>query len=237
MRKLYVALFVAVLFSFSACNDDNGNDIEVTKMKIIQKLEKLDVPAKMKNSNNSNAKTAVSYVEQVKGIHDYFTWFDIPEDAVRQKSATLSGSDVYFWTYGGVSVWETYTESSSKYVWEVEVDMGTGRQKYIYAEEGRSGDYGFMEIYDYTSSTKTTLFRYDWTFDSKDNATVVWKDAAETFKLEIKANVDLSGSAKWYDEGKLFYFFQWNTDGSGFYKFYDENGSIALEESWSVSDL
>jgi hypothetical protein len=234
MKKLFVILIAALLFTFNACKDDTGAEIEVTKMKIVQKLEKLDVPAKMKNSNNPNAKTAVGYVDEVKDVQSYFTWFEIPEDAVRQKSATLGGSDVYFWTSGGVSVWETYTETTSKYTWEIEVDMGSGRQKYIYAEEGKNGDYGFMEIFDNTQSSSNFAWKYDWTFDSKDNAKVVWKDYEETFLLEIKANVDLSGYAKYFTSGKLFYHFEWNTDGSGFYKLYGNDGSVALQESWTV---
>lgn len=240
MKKLLFFLIVVALIStFNSCKKDVEEIAEAAKMKLIERLDKLDVPEAMRNSSNSNAQTAVGYVDMVKGVASYFSWFDVPEDAVNEKSATISGDEVYFWTYMGTSVWETYTETSSGYVWQIDIDSGTGkgRQKYMYSEETKDGSYGILEIYDIEGESGNYVFMYEWTFDSKDNATLTWKDYEESFVYEVKSNANLSGSAQWWAEKALIYNFVWNTDGSGSYEFYGDDGSVLFSESWSVEDL
>ncbi len=227
-----------VLF-FSGCKKDVVEEIEATKMKLIDRLEKLNVPEAMRNSSNENAQTAVGYVNEVKGIQNYFTWFDVPEDAIVEKSGLVSGGETYFWSYGGASVWQTYNESGSKNTWQIDIDNGTGsgRQLYMYSEEEKDGSNGFLKIYNVEQTSEEYVFMYEWSFDAKENATLIWKDFAETFIYEVKTNADYSGYSKWWSSGALLYHFLWNTDGSGSYNFYGSDGEVLFGEAWTVADL
>jgi len=236
MKKWHLLIVAIFILAFTGCKDDEA-ELEATKMKLIDRLEKLNVPEVMRDSENPNAQQAVGYVDQVKGVQSYFSWFDVPEDATREKSASLSGGDVYYWSYGGASVWETYTESGSKYIWQIDIDYGTGtgRQKYMYSEEEKDGSYGNLKIFNIDQESEKYVFMYEWKFDSNENANLVWKDYEESFVYEIQSNADLSGYAKLLSSGELIYHFLWNTDGSGSYKLYGD-GEV-YEESWTVADL
>lgn len=229
---IFTVLFLLV---FSACKKGDLAEKQATKMKLIEKLDKLNVPENMKNSTNTNAQQAVGYVDQVKGVSSYFSYFDIPEDATHSNASL--GDDEYYWNYGGMELWESYSETSSTYVWEIDTDMGSGRNKYLYSEENKDGNYGFMEVYDYASGSEEYIFKYEWSFDNDGNATLLWEAADKSFTYEVTSNLDSSGSAEWYSNGTLLYSFVWNADGSGSYTYYDESGNEIMSDSWSASDL
>jgi hypothetical protein len=233
MKNWLLLSILLLVLTVVSCKKDVEEDIEATRMKLIDRVENLDVPEVMKNSSNDNAKTAVGYVDMVKGVANYFTWIEVPEDA--QRVSLKSSDDVYFWSYGGVTVWETLTETSTAYKWVIEIDNGTGRKKYLESEEQKDGSYGIMKVYDEDGST--ILFTYEWEFDAAGNGTILWKDASESFIYDVTVNVDNSGYAKWISEGVLIYHFLWNSDGSGSYSYYDTDGEVLLSENWDVEDL
>lgn len=236
MKKYYLLIVAVLVLSLNSCKKDIEDTKEAAKMKLIERLDKLDVPEVMRNSSNENALKAVDCVDQIKDLGQYFTWFDMPEDAVREKSAAVSGGDTYFWTYGGFSIWEIYDETSSKYTWQIDVDFGSGRVKYISSEEEKDGSYGIMTVYDMTEAANT-MYTYEWSFDKSENATVTWKAAEEAFKYEIKSNSDFSGSSHYWMGSILFEKFVWNSDGSGSYNYYGFDGAESMSGTWSTSDL
>lgn len=231
MKNRYFLTLLLFVLVFGACKKDAEEKIEATRMKLVDKLEKLDVPEAMKNSSNSNAQQAVSYVDMVKGVADYFSWFEVPEGAVRSKST----DEVYFWTYNGVTVWETLSETSTSYKWTIEIDTGSGKIKAYESEEKKDGSYGVLKVFNESGSS--AIYTYEWTFDSAGNGSIIWKDATESFVYDVTVNVNKSGEAKWTSNGDLFYHFSWNSDGSGSYYYYGDNGEVLLSESWTVNDL
>ncbi len=132
-------------------------------------------------------------------------------------------------------MWETITTTSSKNLWQIDVNDGSGRNKYIVAEEMKDGSSGFMQVFDYTKNSEDWIYSYDWSFDSSDNATLTYRWAEDAFKYEIKSNADLSGSAKYYIGGELLYNFIWNKDGSGSSTSYVLGSEVII--TWSASDL
>jgi hypothetical protein len=239
MKRIFLFVFIAVLFAFTGCNEDEDLNAspEATKIKITEKLDKLDVPPAMQNSDYQYAQEAVGYVEDVKNIASYFDYFDIPEDAERTNLKSSLNQEEYYWTDGENEIWEIYTETSGGYTWQIDVDMGYGRQKYLYAEEDKDGNYGSMKVYDITGESTGWIFQYEWTFNSAGDAELIWEFADGSMRYEIKSNVDYSGYARIYFSGALFYNFIWNSDGSGSVTMYDDNGSVFYTESWTVADL
>lgn len=234
MKKLVYYLILVLVVTFSGCKDTE-DAVEATKVQLIDRLEKLDVPEKMKTSQNEYAKEAVGYLNEVKGISSYFDYLTVPDDAEYESNKSTLGGDTYYWGYDGFEMWETITETSSKNIWQVDVNAGAGRLKYIVAEEMKDGSSGFMEIYDFTQEVNEWIYRYEWSFDSAGNATLLWTWAGETFEYEIKSNVDLSGSAKYYMGGELIYDFMWNSDGSG--SCTTSMFGFTETVTWSASDL
>lgn len=222
--------FVLFILVFTGCKK-SSDVIEASHMKLEDKLSKLGVPEVMKNSSNENAQQAVSYFDQVTSVSDNFGFFDVPDDATRD-------GNNYYWSYGGFSLWEVYSDKGSSYTWDVYIKTTeTSKEKYYHSEESKDGNSGRLEMYNYAVSTDDLVYTWDWSFDSKGNMTMTEAWADGSFKYVIVSNVDLSGSAKMYTNGKLFYEFVWNSDGSGSYKYYDDNGAVILSDSWTVADL
>ncbi|MDA3867457.1 MAG: hypothetical protein PF489_12015 [Salinivirgaceae bacterium] len=239
MRSTFLFVLIATLFAFSGCNEDEDLNAspEATKIKITEKLDKLDLPLAMRNSNHQYAQEAVGYVEEVKNIASYFDYFEIPDDAERTELKSTLNQEEYYWTDGQTEIWVIYTETSGGYTWQIDVDMGYGRQKYLYAEEDKDGNYGSMKVYDSTGETSEWFFQYEWTFNSAGDAELIWEFADGSMKYEIKSNIDYSGYARIFMSGVLFYDFVWNSDGSGSVTMYDDGGGVLYTEGWTVADL
>jgi hypothetical protein len=230
MKKLSLLTIVFLVFAFSGCKK-NTDGIEATHMKLMDKIGKLGIPEKMKNSSNSNAQQAVGYYDQVTGIEDYFDWFNLPDDATRD-------GNNYYWSSGGLSLWEVYSETGSNYVWDIYIKTNdTSKLKYFHSEESKDGNTGRMDVYNYLAETNDLLYSYDWSFDASGNLTMNEIYGDGSLKYEIISNVDLSGSSEMYTNGKLYYRFQWNSDGSGSCQLFDDNGNVSYTESWTVADL
>lgn len=238
MKRILLFAFLTALFAVTACNEDEDPIVspEATSMKIVEKLDKLDVPTAMRNSDNEHAQQAVVYVEEVKNIANYFDYFEIPEGAEHTSLKSTLNQDEYYWTDGQNEIWEIYTETSDGYTWQIDIDMGYGRQKYFYAEEDKDGNYGSMKVYDYTGETSNWIIQYEWFFDAAGNAELIWELADGSMKYEVKSNIDYSGYARIFMSGELFYNFEWNSNGSGSVTYYFE-GSDPYTESWTVADL
>jgi len=233
MKKIIFAGALFLAFAFTGCNKDT-EEINPERMKLIDRMENLDVPEPIKNSSNPNAQQVVEYVNSVKSVSGFFSWFDVPEDARREN--TKATSEVYTWSYEGTTVWETLTETAMAYKWLIEVNEGAGRKKLAEAEEMKDGSEGWMKIYDYQND-EALIMTYYWTFDAAGNCVMTLEFTDGTLKYESKINVDESGEVRYWMDEVLFYYFQWNTDGSGSYSMYDETGAEVMTESWSVDDL
>lgn len=126
MKRLLLIL-TGFMVVFSSCEKDEEFNPEMTKLRITEKIENLDVPPAMQNSDNEYAQQAVGYVEEVKGIAIFFDFFDVPDDAEHTRLKSSLGGDEYYWTDGENEIWEIYTETSGGYTWQIDVDMGVCR--------------------------------------------------------------------------------------------------------------
>ncbi|HKK81677.1 MAG TPA: hypothetical protein VJ909_05475 [Prolixibacteraceae bacterium] len=239
MKRILLFALTVVVVAFTGCSEDEdiNSSPEATVLKITEKLEKLDVPSAMRNSDHEYAQEAVGYVEEVKNIGSYFDFFEIPEDAEHTSLKSTLNQDEYYWTDGENEIWMTYTETSGGYTWQIDVDMGYGRQKYLFAEEDKDGNYGNMKIYDFAGETSGWIIQYEWTFNQAGDAELIWELADGSMRYVIKSNIDYSGYARIYFSGALFYDFVWNSDGSGSVTMYDDDGEVFYTESWTEADL
>lgn len=229
---LLIALFIAAI----SCSkdDDDSKEPDVARMAISEKVQAIQVPNAMKNSNNQYAQQASGYVTMIQGIVNTFTYFEPPEGAQQLKSTSTEGT--YTWSYGGITIYMTYEETATKYLWSVDVDEGYGRMRYIEAEEFKTGASGWMKIYDYTGTVSGVMLLYEWVVNADDSVLLKMSDSEGGFKIEILGRPDNSGYARYYVENVLWYEFIWNSDGSGSYAFYD-NGTPYESGTWTAADL
>lgn len=243
VKNFFLLLTLGVVVMMSSCSKDddkdNGSDPEVFRLVLEERLENIDVPEAMKTTSHPYASQAAGYVETIKGIASYFDFFVPDENAQILSLKSTAEEPVYFWSYGGYSIWMYQSETSDAYKWNVDWDFGSGRVKYISAEEKKDGSGGWMKIHNYTNPAAAEddfLFQYVWGFDDDNNATLTMSDYTGGFNLEIKANTDLSGSAQYLYDQQLQYEYLWNPDGSGSYSYYVD-GEVFMSESWTAGDL
>lgn len=235
MKNTITLIILLTALIFSSCSKNDAEEYEATKMKLIEKLDKLDVPAAMKSSDNDYAVTATGYVDEVKGIADYFSYIEVPEGS---KHSKVNGNDEFEWDYAGYAIYETFYETSSSYVWEIDIDVDGNRLEYIVSKEDKDGMGGSMEILNAfgTEDTDLSIFTYNWEFDESDNAKLTWASSDGSFKHEITSNTDYSGSAIMYVNGEIFQEFIWNSDGGGSTAYY-MGGVPMMEDTWTADDL
>lgn len=230
MKKWCLLTLMLFVIFITGCKKDS-EDFQATQMQLQEKLLNLGIPEVMKDSDNPNAQLAEGYYDQVMSVGDYMDWFDLPDDATHD-------GDNYYWSYGGLSLWEVYGESGTGYTRNVYIKTtDTDKLKYLQSEESKDGNSGYLYIYNYLSDANELLYTFDWTFDSQGNMTMTEEFADGSYSYEIQSNIDLSGSSKLYFNGILYNSFIWNTDGSGSNTYYDENGNVISTESWTVADL
>lgn len=236
---MVMALCLICLYSCSKDDEDNnGTSPEVASLEIAQKVNNIQVPEVIANSDHEYAQQVTGYVDMIHDIGSFFTYFEPPDDAQVIKEKSTVDEETYYWTDGVNSIWMTYYESSENYHWDVDVDFGEGRTPYIRCEEMKDGSSGIMNIYSYYeySGNAQYAFVYQWQIQDDDSVLLELFNNEGGFKLEILGNTNSSGYAKYFIAGELFYEFLWNSDGSGLYKYYS-NGEVFMEDNWTVDDL
>ncbi|MFW5656734.1 MAG: hypothetical protein ACOC3T_02225 [Bacteroidota bacterium] len=233
LRISFMFLFGLVIITGCSKDedDDNNKPPEVVSPEIQSKLDEINVPENLANSQTWYALQVSAYVAQIKSINSYFAYFDPVEGAEYDDG-------VYFWTNGGQSVWLNYTETSNTYGWEMDVDFGNGRVDYISAEQQKDGSSGWLRVYDYTESTTGNfIYEYNWEILGDDSVVLSWSNSEDGFNLEIKGSPDDSGYAKYFENNVPVYEFVWNSDGSGYYTTYDDTGELENTTNWTTDNL
>jgi len=218
MKKINLLLLVIAFVAFTvSCKKDSKDTpaAKPSKPSISQGGEVVTVPAALKSNPDPNAGMCVSYIETANGIGDYFSWFDVPDNA--QEVSLKSTNELYhtwLWSYNGSSVWTKWWEDLSKYYWEMDIAFNSGpRYNFMKAEETKDGKSGKLEYFDYVT-TQQMIVKYTWETSSADVFTFV-ADVVSTFKYVVVVNPNNSGSVKLYLGESLYWEASWNVDGSG----------------------
>jgi len=233
-RNLFFILFSLVFIAFSSsCKKDAISPDEIVQPNIGQKSQVAEKPSGLANSSDENAQTCAGYFDQINGIMDMLSMFEVPKNAdlVDTKS---TGVWTWTWEEGGIEVWMTWTETDAKYTWEYEVDyLNQGRVRYLYAEENKDGSNGLLNVY--SGYDDSAAIVYNWTYDNNENLNFEMNFGSSLASLRIEANInaDGSGNYSYYFNSDLWYYVAWNLDGSGYYTYYDLFGG-EFTWNWTV---
>lgn len=242
-----IALMVVV---FSSCKKDK-DVVEVEKLKPSEEVKTFKIgggnetlivkaPQQLIQSDNEYAQMCAGYIQQANSISDYLKFFEVPDNAVKvdSKQKGLGEPVTYTWNYTdgtySFTIWLTFEETDINYNYVMDIDMGSGRSKYIVCEVSKDGNIGNMTIYLNPMGYDASM-RYTWKYVQGGDFTME-VDMQESFfyKYNFVIHPDGSGEAVSYYLGYKYYKMIWNATGSGSWTWYADDGSIYYEGTWDV---
>ena len=174
------------------------------------------------------AKQVLGMFTNMNMIANYMKLFK-PPSAAAHFDAGIDGATAYTWSDGEVTYWLVYYETTDKYVWKLDADLGSGRKPFIYVEETKDEKSGQADFHvpGYNDIHST------WSYDNDDNLTVEvnYQDTEGNIRIQAVINQDGSGNMKYYVDDQLLMSAQWNADGSGSWTIYTEGGELTGQ--WS----
>lgn len=231
---LKVFLLVCVI-GFTSCssNDDDveqQEDISAITKEFQSKISKMSLPSSMTNSSSSKAKEASTYFTLTKNLGQSFSGFlNVPPGATMSyfsgenmagKGNSAKNTTTYTWTADGVTITYSITEEDDRYLFEYSAEGGTVTGKIMDGHLLKDNSYAMFTMYD--SGTVVSTFKF-WI-----NGDVVTSEInLQGINLKMKTNLsDNSGNIKVYSKGTLTEEYNWNSDGTGWYKNYKTNETV-----------
>ncbi|MBK8805237.1 MAG: hypothetical protein IPO21_00755 [Bacteroidales bacterium] len=236
--KLSIAGILGISLLFTSCKKEEKLDVSSIKKPSNTATKTVSVPTSLSSSSNTNAQACASYITMFNAIGSYSSVFNIPETAEvcnDDLSTFKSGeeSEVYTWSDGVNTVYYVVTDETDKYTWTIYYSgNGYTKAKFLYAEEMKDASKGYLEIFDYTSSSTTSLGKWSWEPTSKGILyTYELLYLGYNMKITLNANTDNTGDLSYYYSGALYAYYTWNADGTGTYATYSD-GVVEYSGSW-----
>jgi hypothetical protein len=252
MRFLRSATLIALMAVSFSCSDDDKEpqpNIEDAALSLAESSEVLEVPEALLTSDDPNAQLAASWIEMANGLSANLAMFTPPANAARStdlitpvngRVASNSGV-VYTWSdpsYGSVAY--QITDASDKYTFELFYKGldDTGYYRYLYAEEMKDRSEGYIALYDAwgteTDTRDAELMRWEWS-RAKENFTFKMTVGENDLSFTVTVNTKTKAGSVVYNESSVkMYEMNWNADGSGAWKYFDETGAVTEEGTWTV---
>ncbi|HNP17609.1 MAG TPA: hypothetical protein PKL31_04165 [Fulvivirga sp.] len=253
--KLNLTLFVfCVLFlAVTSCSKDDDpvaqNELSSAELSFEVGEDPVVIPTGLAQSDDPMAQSAVAYLTQANEMSDFISKMQPPAGATKSSTAINSKVNsggrtegdvlVYTWTDGNYIYAYQISETDTKYVFELfwKFSDTSDFVRYILAEETKikSGSTldGFLEVYSLFGESEDYQLRYQWDEDTDGTFRFDLLMQNNAFKINIVSNTDNSGSVKYFISGSIFYDISWNTDGSGSWIIYDDEGNISDSGTWS----
>ncbi len=238
MKNLNTLFFAITLLLFTACSsDDNQQEEGVELSEIVmldfqEKLSQMDTPSSLKNSSDPYALQASSQFLLVKGFAKSFSeLFTVPTDAISNKSSIKksssnssknkggsNGSQTYTWSIDGTTITYTIADTPDRYTFKYTIAFNGSLYTFMSGYELKDGSYAELKMFD---TNNTTIFSMKWWVQS-EYAKFEMNTVDSKFLVESNIS-DNSGNIKLYDQTSLIQEYNWNTDGSGWFKDYLTN--------------
>lgn len=246
MKITKLLLVALALFAF-ACSDDDDNGskpvIEKKPLSLIENENVIEAPAALLNSEDPQAQMAAAWITQANAMGSYLHFFDVPAGTAKSTTRITASNgrvrdngdyEVYVWSdnESGYSVAYQVSEESNSYVFEIFVkEAGEDWLKYFHAEEKKDQSEGFMNVYDITSDDPSEIvLAYTW---GRTGDLFNFSLESDGFLIELSVNEETNAGGIIYslDDVKQ-YELNWNSNGSGSWAHYDEEGTLVEEGEW-----
>lgn len=248
--KLYslLLMFGVIALVMTGCKKEDPDPISIPaatpKPSLAKKEQVVTVPTKLQTSSDSNAQTAVGYLNMMNSMTSYSSNFTIPSNAVR--STNKNSSETWTWSYGyGQYTYDfvyTFTTTSTQYIWDIKLGInGATPVQYMHAEENLNGTVGNMSIYysafnNYAGYDLSGYYwYYSWNVDANGYGTIYMEahdGTNDVIKYAATINPDGSGEVSYYINNIIRYKLTWTASGTGSWYFYDETGLQTSTGTW-----
>lgn len=247
LRKITLLLVVLTLLFSISCGSDDEVDLSEVEFAFDAENPPVDqtLITNLSSSGDQNGSQIGAYLNQANFMTLYISLFQNVSGA--EKSSVPIGTcggnaAVYTYSYSGNG--ESFTVSyqicdlGDKYVFQVFFsENGSTPQQFIYAEQSKSANEGYMELYGsaigVSEVVSTPVIRYTWEETSDGVFNFVVSDSDGGFVIDINVNADNSGELSYTIDGNLSYEATWNSEGTaGSYTYYNTDGTVSSSGDW-----
>ncbi len=228
LKKFMVFLLLAGLILTVGCSKEDNLLNSEDQPPGIPSAQQVQVP--------SQAPVEVQAVANT--VNFYWNFGQAFFNALQQvKAVKENGKWVWVHKSGDFTVTVTAEkQDDGSFHWEVVVDgsyqgVVVSNYKAIEGDISADGKSGEWRVYDTDGSLVGTV---TWTEDENGNVTGTVVVADSNQRIEFANNADGSGGFTMYEGQAKIFEAQWQADGSGWWKAYDENGNLINEGTWGT---
>ncbi len=229
--KLLALLFLALSFSCGSddgeTNADNSNNPDNPSTSLAEsgstfqnKVSTLEVPAALKENDDSNAQIAFALFTQFQGLSNSFSQlFSIPENAnllpqAGNKNLSDIVSETYTWSAGDTTIRFEISENDDSYTYDYSIISPEYTGKFMTGFVRKDGSLAELQLFSTNDSSLTASII--WNTTSIENRVRIITEGAV---LDYRSPVDsTSGSIAITEDGILTGTYIWNADGSGSFR-------------------
>ncbi|OFX43705.1 MAG: hypothetical protein A2046_03580 [Bacteroidetes bacterium GWA2_30_7] len=240
----FLLIFGVITLGMVGCKKDKEEPepepqpVTTTKPSIASKTQIVTVPTKLQSSTDSNAATAVGYLNTMNSLTTYTSIFTPPANATH--STNKNSTDTWNWTYDDgqghtFAFVYTYSVTSTQHIWDIKLGInGATPVDYAHAEETLDGTVGNMSFYysalsNYAGTDLSNYYwYYTWNVDANGYGNITMEahnGTTDVLKYTATVNSDGSGEVNYYINSVLKYRLTWTAAGTGTWYVYDENGT------------
>lgn len=242
-RLLLIVALTAIGFSCSKENDPEPN-VEEAKLSFTANAKVVEAPAALLTNDDPYAQMAAGWIEMANGLSGQLAMFTPPTGAVKSTTAITpengrtAATSVVVWTwsdptYGSVAY--QISDNGDKYTFELfyKSTTDTGWYRYLYAEEKKDKSAGYVSVSDVWSGDRNQeIMRWSWT-RSGDDFTFVVSDGSDNVNITLQVNTKTRAGSVVFKEGTVkIYEMNWDGQGKGTWKWFEEDGTLIEEGSW-----
>ncbi|WP_420577926.1 hypothetical protein [Ekhidna sp.] len=227
LRKITLLLAVfALLFSISCGDDDAGPDLSEVEIAFDSSNPPVSpsIITTMTSSSDPNAQEVGSNLATINAFTGWSAFFQQQQGATKTSTPIgTCGGDAVVYTYSTDSGNGTYTisyqicDEGDVYSFQMFYsENGSTPQLFIYAEQSKSGDQGYMNVYGSGLGFAETqpVIIYAWEKNADNSFTFTITDSEESYLYTINVNEDNSGDLSYVIDGTLYYEATWNATGT-----------------------
>ncbi|GEM_PF-2172285 len=238
MRKSWSILLVfsiAALSLFAGCGGDDGGGSNTPTE---PSFEPIEIPAGLQSaaSSNSYAQLALSYLQLVNSFSSYSAYFNPPSKSLIP-TKMAAAEDTVTWNYEGTSVTYASWSDEEAFYFEIYITNEVYENcRFILYMEAIDGSGGTYQLF--SDCGETPVYTWNWGIISGEGDDIIQVQLlSDSYATQLQVYSDGSGSMSVHYgdlETQTEYIFSWETDGSGSYTYFDDDGDVISAGTWEA---
>ena len=242
-----IFIFLAII-TMSCSKKDNepqpDQSLEDAARNFSQNTVQIQEPEGLKNSSDTYAQLANSYIQTANSLSNYSALFQIPSGATKTSTPIVASGGrvaktnteylIYQWESQGTGVAYQIHADGNKYIYEyfIKTTAQDGWQKYLYAETQKDQIKALFTICNYLDGT--ILLNYDWQVVGTQFTMNVSSPSVSSLTV-LNMDTDTgAGTVSTFSDNVKIYDMTWDNLGNGSWVYYNSDGSTLLSGDWTA---